>query len=123
MSLRNMSDQNIFSLHQPAYHLQTDEIEKLLDTNVERGLSKLEAKRRHDLVGDNALAGGHGVSVWKVLVRQAANALTLVLPLRMSVLIIGAHHGDGIIVWNEGLYRRRSYYCRHSPYISLCCCS
>jgi len=71
-------DKKSFSLDRPAYRLRPDEIAKLLDTNVERGLSKQEAKRRYDAVGDNALEGGEGVSIWKVLFRQVANALTLV---------------------------------------------
>ena len=71
-------DKKSFSLDRPAYRLRPDEIAKLLDTNVERGLSKQEAKRRHDAVGDNALEGGEEVSIWKVLFRQVANALTLV---------------------------------------------
>jgi P-type Na+/K+ transporter len=71
-------DKKNFSLDQPAYRLQPDKIAQLLNTNVERGLSKQEAKRRHEIVGDNALEGEEGVSIWKVLVRQVANALTLV---------------------------------------------
>ena len=71
-------DKKTFALDQPAYRLPADEVSWLLETNVERGLSKQEAKRRHEIVGDNALEGGEGVSVWKVLIRQVANALTLV---------------------------------------------
>ena len=71
-------DKKTFTLDQPAYLLPADEVARLLDTNVERGLSKQEAKRRHEVVGDNALEGGEGVSIWKVLIRQVANALTLV---------------------------------------------
>lgn len=73
-----MTEQKKFYLDRPAYRLWPDEVEKLLDTNIERGLSKQEAKHRHELVGDNALEGGKGVSILKVLVRQVGNALTLV---------------------------------------------
>ena len=71
-------DKKTFTLDQPAYRLPADEVSRLLETNVERGLSKQEAKRRHEIVGDNALEGGEGVSIWKLLIRQVANALTLV---------------------------------------------
>ena len=73
-------DRKDFSLNQPAYRLRPDEIAKHLDTNMERGLSKQEAKRRHEVVGNNSLEGGEGVSIVRVLVRQVANALTLVFP-------------------------------------------
>lgn len=71
-------DKTTFTLDQPAYRLPADEVARLLETNLERGLSKREAKRRHEIVGDNALEGGERVSIWKVLIRQVANALTLV---------------------------------------------
>jgi len=73
-------ERKIFTLEQPAYLLKPDEVARQLGTNFEEGLSKQEAKRRHGLVGDNALEGGEGVSIWRVLVRQVANALTLVTP-------------------------------------------
>jgi hypothetical protein len=73
-----MEEARVFTLGRPAYLLPADEVERLLDTNCVTGLSKQEAKRRHEIVGDNALEGGHYVSIWKVLIRQCANALTLV---------------------------------------------
>lgn len=72
-------ERKTFTLAQPAYRLVPDEVARQLGTNFEKGLSKQEAKRRHGLVGDNALEGGEGVSIWRVLVRQVANALTLVI--------------------------------------------
>ena len=75
-----MSDEKTFSLDQRAYRLLPDEVARSLNSNFEGGLSKQEARRRHNVVGDNALEGDNGsVSIWKVLLRQAANALTLVL--------------------------------------------
>jgi P-type Na+/K+ transporter len=75
-----MAEQTSISLNEPAYCLQVEEVARLLETDLERGLSKQEAKRRHEISGDNVLAGVGGVSIWKVLVRQVANALTLVQP-------------------------------------------
>lgn len=76
-----MEEATVFTLGRPAYILLAEEVERLLDTNCVSGLSKQEAKRRHEIVGDNALEGGHHVSIWKVLIRQCANALTLVCSL------------------------------------------
>ena len=73
-----MAEPTSISLKEPAYCLQVVEVARLLETDLERGLSKHEAKRRHEISGDNVLAGVGGVSIWKVLVRQVANALTLV---------------------------------------------
>jgi P-type Na+/K+ transporter len=73
-----MTEQISLSLNKPAYCLQVTEVARLLETDLERGLSKEEAKRRHEISGDNMLEGVGGVSIWKVLVRQVANALTLV---------------------------------------------
>ena len=70
--------QTTFSLDQPAYRLHPDEIARLLVTNLESGLSKHEAARRHGILGDNTLRSDKGVSMWKVLIRQVANAMTLV---------------------------------------------
>jgi hypothetical protein len=76
-----MEEAKGFTLGRPAYLLPAEEVERLLDANCVSGLSKQEAKRRHEIVGDNALEGGHHVSIWKVLIRQCANALTLVCTL------------------------------------------
>ena len=73
-----MTDKTDFSLAQPAYRLTPEEIATQLSTDLIQGLTKQEAKRRCDVVGENTLEGSGGVSIWKVLLRQVANALTLV---------------------------------------------
>ena len=73
-----MTDRTTFTLDQPAYRLRPDEIAQQLGTDYQTGLSKQEAARRHGIVGNNALEFEGGVSIWKVLIRQVANALTLV---------------------------------------------
>jgi len=73
-----MTDKTDFSLAQPAYRLTPEEIARQLNTDIVQGLTKQEAKRRCDVVGENTLEGSGGVSIWKVLLRQVANALTLV---------------------------------------------
>ena len=73
-----MTDKIAFTLDQPAYRLRADEIAQQLGTDLQAGLSKQEAARRHEIVGNNALDAEGGVSIWRVLIRQVANALTLV---------------------------------------------
>ena len=73
-----MAEIRAFTLDRPAYLLPAEEVERLLNTNTVSGLSQQEAKHRHEIAGDNALERGHRVSIWKVLLRQCANALTLV---------------------------------------------
>jgi len=92
------------SLDRPAYRLRSVEVATSLNTSLERGLSKQEAKQRHDQFGDNAIEGGKGVSIWKVLFRQVANALTLVSPILTLLNITGIGHGYGFVVWNNQLY-------------------
>ena len=76
-----MTDKSKFSLApQPAYQLPAGEVANLLKTSLDQGLTKQEARQRHEIVGDNALEGSEGVSIFKVFLRQVANALTLVCP-------------------------------------------
>jgi magnesium-transporting ATPase (P-type) len=92
------------SLDRPAYRLRLVEVATCLNTSLERGLSTQEAKQRHDQFGDNAIEEGKGVSIWKVLFRQVANALTLVSPILTLLNITGIGHGYGFVVWNNQLY-------------------
>ncbi|KAL3436860.1 hypothetical protein BDV09DRAFT_163870 [Aspergillus tetrazonus] len=82
-------------LSQPAYCLPFDVVLKELGTNVDEGLTKDEAARRLQQYGPNQLDEGEGVSVVKILVRQVANAMMLVLILAMAVSF-------GIQSWIEG---------------------
>ncbi|KIY72345.1 potassium/sodium eff [Cylindrobasidium torrendii FP15055 ss-10] len=61
-------------------HTQTpDEISAAFGTSLTDGLSLRESSRRLETYGENILKGGAGVSAWRVLVGQLANALTIVL--------------------------------------------
>ncbi|KAF9052377.1 potassium/sodium eff [Hymenopellis radicata] len=69
-----------FSNVAAAAHTHTvDEIATSMGTSKTDGLSKNEAHRRLEQHGENLLKGRAGVSAWRVLVGQLANALTLVL--------------------------------------------
>ncbi|KAF9887091.1 hypothetical protein FE257_010585 [Aspergillus nanangensis] len=82
-------------LSQPAHTLPYEAVINELNTRVEEGLSEEEAHRRLQHYGPNKLDEGEGVSVLKILVRQVANAMMLVLILAMAVSF-------GIESWIEG---------------------
>ncbi|KAL4946627.1 hypothetical protein BDV06DRAFT_208540 [Aspergillus oleicola] len=82
-------------LSQPAYCLPYEVVLKELGTRTDEGLTKTEAADRLQQYGPNKLDEGEGVSVVKILVRQVANAMMLVLILAMAVSF-------GIQSWIEG---------------------
>ncbi|ATZ58117.1 hypothetical protein BCIN_15g05670 [Botrytis cinerea B05.10] len=64
-------------------------IEQLLDeigANLESGLTASEAKARLEKYGENELDDGPGVSPVKILIRQVANAMTLVKRVTSCIL-------------------------------------
>ncbi|KAL4928854.1 cation-translocating P-type ATPase [Aspergillus undulatus] len=82
-------------LSQPAYCLPYEVVLKELGTRINEGLTKDQAAGRLQQYGLNKLDEGEGVSVIKILVRQVANAMMLVLILAMAVSF-------GIQSWIEG---------------------
>ncbi|KAL4960409.1 cation-translocating P-type ATPase [Aspergillus stella-maris] len=83
------------NLSQPAYCLPYEVVLKELGTRTDEGLTKAQAADRLQQYGPNKLDEGEGVSVVKILVRQVANAMMLVLILAMAVSF-------GIQSWIEG---------------------
>lgn len=71
--------------HVQPHTLAVDDLEQLLETDVENGLANGEAVRRLALDGPNKVEGAHGLSAWKILLRQASNSLTMVLILVMAL--------------------------------------
>src|SRR5690606_5749217 len=61
-----------------AYWAAPSAVAAALGTSIEGGLSDAEAKERLARDGPNKLEGEEGVGVWKVLLRQVSNSLTLV---------------------------------------------
>ncbi|KAB8265759.1 hypothetical protein BDV32DRAFT_158112 [Aspergillus pseudonomiae] len=82
-------------LSQPAHTLPYDVVIRELGSRLDEGLSSDEAKQRLHQYGPNKLEEGEGVSVIKILIRQVANAMMLVLILAMAVSF-------GIQSWIEG---------------------
>ncbi|KAI1495703.1 potassium/sodium efflux P-type ATPase [Biscogniauxia marginata] len=62
-----------------------ESLERLLATNRSNGLDSSEAARRLDADGPNKVEGAKGLSVWKILLRQVSNSLTMVLILVMAL--------------------------------------
>ncbi|KAI1654993.1 potassium/sodium eff [Daldinia decipiens] len=65
--------------------LAINDLEQLLETDVENGLEYGEAARRLERCGPNKMEGAQGLSVWKILLRQISNSLTMVLILVMAL--------------------------------------
>ena len=91
----HISGQGNTELTKPAHALQIDDIVAQLESDVDSGLSKSEAISRHSQYGPNELDDGPGVQPIKILIRQVANAMMLVLILAMAVSF-------GIKSWIEG---------------------
>ncbi|KAF9891360.1 hypothetical protein FE257_004216 [Aspergillus nanangensis] len=82
-------------LSQPAHSLTHEAVLSELAVDGEEGLTTAEAKKRLDQYGPNELEGGEGVSLAKIVIRQIANAMMLVLIIAMAVSF-------GIQSWIEG---------------------
>jgi magnesium-transporting ATPase (P-type) len=76
-------------LTRPAHALPYDTVIQELKCNPEDGLTTDEAKARHQEYGANDLGEGEGVQPGKILLRQVANAMTLVSP---SILSSGTRY-------------------------------
>jgi len=65
--------------------LSVSQLESVFKTNAQHGLSGDEAARRLEQDGPNKVEGAKGLSLWKILVRQVSNALTMVLLIVMAL--------------------------------------
>ncbi|RYP33241.1 hypothetical protein DL767_004853 [Monosporascus sp. MG133] len=65
--------------------LSVSQLESVFKTNAQHGLSGDEAARRLEQDGPNKVEGAKGLSLWKILVRQVSNALTMVLFIVMAL--------------------------------------
>src|SRR5690606_1612480 len=54
----------------PPYKLSPEQVAQELETNLETGLTDVQAKHKLDKYGPNKLDGGEGVAVWEVLFKQ-----------------------------------------------------
>ncbi|KAK5077937.1 P-type ATPase [Lithohypha guttulata] len=91
----HVSGQSNKPLSKPAHSLSFDEVLKELGASGIEGLKASEAETRLQEFGKNELDNGPGVNPTKILIRQVANAMMLVLILAMAVSF-------GIQSWIEG---------------------
>ncbi|KAJ1029565.1 hypothetical protein NDA13_002811 [Ustilago tritici] len=76
-------------------HHYTSVLRALGVEKPEHGLNQKDIKARRQEYGPNQLEGGDEISIWKIMLHQIANAMTLVLILAMGVSL-------GIRSWIEG---------------------
>ncbi|KAJ5623025.1 hypothetical protein N7490_011630 [Penicillium lividum] len=82
-------------LSNPPHNLTFETVINELGTNSEDGLTTEEVKKRLEKYGENILEGGESVSFAKIIIRQVANAMMLILIIAMAVSF-------GIQSWIEG---------------------
>lgn len=80
-----MASEKPTTLSRQAYTYGFDEIATLLQTSVSQGLTTAEAERRLLTDGPNRLKPPKKVSPFKILFRQVANAMTVILLAAMAV--------------------------------------
>ncbi|KAI1388099.1 potassium/sodium eff [Hypoxylon trugodes] len=71
--------------HPEPHTLAVEDLEQLLKTNIKNGLDSSEANRLLAHYGPNKVEGAKGLSMWKILLRQVSNSLTMVLILVMAL--------------------------------------
>ncbi|KAF9258413.1 potassium/sodium eff [Marasmius fiardii PR-910] len=87
--------QRATTLAERAYVLESERVIQKLQTNPEDGISEEDAENRLQDYGENLLTNDNSVSALSVLIRQMANALTLVLVAAMALSF-------GVQDWVEG---------------------
>ncbi|KAL8885038.1 MAG: hypothetical protein Q9192_006715 [Flavoplaca navasiana] len=85
-------------ISQPPHALPHATVTEELKANAEDGLTEQEAKARLDEYGRNELDDGPGVQPVKILIRQVANAMMLVLILAMAVSFGIASYIEGGVI-------------------------
>ncbi|TGJ82759.1 hypothetical protein E0Z10_g6007 [Xylaria hypoxylon] len=78
--------------------LPINQLEQLLETDASHGLSHLEAARRLAEYGSNTVKAAKGLSVWKILLRQVSNSLTVVLILVMALSFAIHDYTEGSVI-------------------------
>ena len=91
----HVSGQSNKPMSKPAHALKWPQVAEELKADAEDGLTSADAKARLEEYGRNELGDAGGVNPGKILLRQVANAMTLVLIMAMAVSF-------GIRSWIEG---------------------
>lgn len=91
----HVSGQSNKPISKPAHALTYVEVTRELGVDSDDGLTEGEAEKRLEEFGNNELDNGPGVNPTKIIMKQIANAMMLVLLLAMGVSF-------GIQSWIEG---------------------
>lgn len=91
----HVSGQSNKPISKPAHSLTFEEVIRELGSDGDDGISAGEVEKRLEAFGSNELENGPGVNPTKILLKQIANAMMLVLILAMVVSF-------GIRSWIEG---------------------
>lgn len=75
---KNTSSQANMSMSRPAHALAYAQVIQELNSNADNGLSSSVAQQRLEEFGRNVLGEAQGVSPFKIIIAQIANAMTLV---------------------------------------------
>ena len=94
----HVSGQSNTPMSLPAHSLKWTKVAEELGADPDDGLSEEEAKKRLDQYGRNELGDGGGVNPGKILLRQVANAMTLVLIMAMAVSFGIESYVEGAVV-------------------------
>ncbi|KAE8363545.1 hypothetical protein BDV27DRAFT_6634 [Aspergillus caelatus] len=73
------------SLLQYAHTVEPEQLAVLLDVDARHGLSSTDSAARLQRDGPNRVREMEGLSIWKILLRQVSNSLTLVLLITMAI--------------------------------------
>ena len=92
---KHVSGQSNRPLSKPPHSLKWPMVVEEIQADIDDGLTSSDAKQRLDEHGKNELGDAGGVNPGKILLRQVANAMTLVLIMAMAVSF-------GIGSWIEG---------------------
>lgn len=80
------------------YQLSPDQTSKELDTNLERGLSPEEAKKRLENYGPNELIRKEGPGIWSMFIEQFKDFLVLILIGASLVSVMVGEVVDSIVI-------------------------
>ncbi|KAI0390098.1 potassium/sodium eff [Xylariaceae sp. FL0594] len=81
-----------------AHTLTIESVARLLETSTSLGLSNEEAARRLAADGPNRVKTAKGLSVWKILLRQVSNSLTVVLIAVMALSFAIHDYPEGGVI-------------------------
>lgn len=86
------------SEHSAYHHLPAREVGRLLETDLERGLSSVEVEKRQAAVGWNVLTAKRGKSQWRRLLEQFTQPLVYILLVAVAVTFYLGEWVDGGVI-------------------------